>query len=372
MRLERNITYLMLVLVLLLLSGCNDEADTETGISAFSYLNPDGDILAILVGSKVKGWDRPAVSETKPVLLFLGDDSSRKSCQQLEEWVIRDMAWRPAHGNQLYYAAFTKIYDDSGGYYERSTRRWFRRDEGRLVMFNATSNDNVSTVISKDGYPNILSCFRWSPDGTILAGLAIMPTNQLLNSGVLAVSFDGGKTCEGTGIEMSGFPMWSSNNELYVTIGQNTIAKVSWDGQRFKIVDSLKKDFDIGLKGSFRGKPVYSTSHRKDAQEKVQDRTSLFIGDHLLYETKDPYLNVLVLTDWIAIESDKKIMLLDENFSLQHEKYLGSKTHLLNFFPDTNSFFLIEDWKTILCYDYTRDERPDILFAVDMLTEPVR
>lgn len=247
--LSHNVACLILGSFLLLLAGCDDELDVETGISAFSNLNSDGDILAVLVGSKVKGRDRPAVSETKPVLLTLNDKSLLRSHQQIEDWVIRDMAWRPAHDNHLYYVTFGKVFGGGGGFYEYSSGRWFTRGPGKLVMFEARSNDNATTAISQDGYPNILSCFRWSPDGAILAGLAVRPTSQMLNSGELAVSFDGGKTCEATGIEMSGYPAWLNNDELYLTTNRDTIARVSRDSQSFRIVEELTKDFGVRLKG---------------------------------------------------------------------------------------------------------------------------
>jgi hypothetical protein len=46
---------------------------------------------------------------------------------------------------------------------------------------------------------------------------------------------------------------------------------------------------------------------------------------------------------------------------------LPPQTHLFDFHPQTNTVFLIENWKTLLFYDYTKEEKPHILFSVDML-----
>lgn len=362
---------LILVSFLLLPAGCDDKSDMEPGISAFSCFNSDGDILAVLVGLKVKGWDRCALSETTPFLLKLNEKSLLKSYQQLDVWVFRDMAFRPAHDNQLYYVTFEKIFG-SGGFYEHSSGRQFKWGAGKLVMYDADSDDNITTTISQNCYPNILSCFRWSPDGKTLAGLAIRPNSHILNRGEFTVSFDGGMTYESTGIEMLGYPAWLNDNELYLRTDDNTIVKVSRDGQKFKITEKLTKDFSIGLRGTFQEKLVYNASPRKDDKGKSPDKlTRVFVGDKLIYETDDPYTNAFVFKDRIVVEvKNKRLLIFDENLSMFHERRLGRKTDFLNIQPNTNIVFLVRDWKTILCYDYTKKEKPRILFSVDMLNDP--
>ena len=363
---------LILGFFLLLLTGCNDKSDVEAGISSFSYFNSDGDILAVLVGFKLKGQDRPAVLETRPVLLEFNAKSLLKSYQPLEDWVVRDMAWRPAHDNQLYYMTFEKVFntDDNpfGSFYDNSTEKWFKRGTGNLIMFEANSDDNSSTTISQNARLNAIRCFNWSPNGKILAG-SITQSNQVY--GELVVSFDGGKTFESTEIKMAGYPAWTNDKELYLGTSNNTILKVLWDGQNFIVKEELTKDFRIGLRGSFQEKPVYVAWPCKDDKGEYLDETRrLFVGDTLIYETKEQYPKVFVFTDNIVVEADKKVMIFDENLSVCHEKHLARKTHLLNFQPNTNTVFLTKGWKTILSYDYTKKRNPRVLFSVDMLNEP--
>jgi len=360
--------YLILGLFFLLL-GCEAKSDIEleTGISSFSHQNPDGDILAILVGLKVKGWDRPAASETKPVLLKLKDNYSLESYQQLDDWVIGGMVWHPADDNQLYYVTFEKVFGSGGTSYEQSSGKFFKRGIGKLLMLDTNSSNGVISTISHNSYPNILSCFRWSPDGNILAGLAIKPGSQFIGSGELTVSFDGGKTSILTGIEMSGSPAWLNDKELFLR-NDNTIIKASLYGQSFKVTETIANDFDIILVGSFHEKPVYIAFPRKDKKGESLDKLRrLFVGDGLIYETDDPYFPVFVFTDNIVVETEKKVIIFDENFSLCHERRLDQGMHLLNFQPKTNTIFLAKDWKTILCYDYTSKEKASVMFSVDML-----
>lgn len=360
---------LILVLFLVLLAGCRDKSDlkTEIGISSFSYPNPDGDMLAVLVGSKVKGKDRPAVLDTNPVLLKFNDNFSLNTYRKIDDWVFRDMAWNPVHGNRLYYATFEKLYEsDSGKLYEQSSRSFFGLGAGQLLMLDSNSDDIIT--ISQKNYPNILSCFRWSPDGKILAGLARKPESQRLNSGELAVSFDGGKTSELTGINISSYPVWLNNKEIYVKTDNKTIARVLQDGQDFKISEILEKDCEILLNGSFQKKPVLIAYPRKDVKGNSLDKLRrLFVGNKLIYETGNPYLNVITFADQIIVEADQKVLIYDKSLSLVHEKSLKRRTHLLNFQPNINTVFLVRDWKKVLCYDYTKNEKMYTLFSVDML-----
>ena len=334
---------LILGLLLLLLAGCDDKLDMEVGISACSYpcLNPDGDLLAVLVGLKVKGQDRSAVLETRPVLLKLNEKSFLKSYRQLKGWVFRDMAWRPAHDNQLYYVTYEKVFNTNsnsfGSLYDNSTEKWFKPGAGKLLKLDVNSDGNFPTVISQKDYPAILACLKWSPDGKTLAGLALNPTGQYQSiiSGEFAISSDGGKSSELIGIKKAvGNPVWLNENELYLRTDKNTIVKISRGNQGYEITETLTTDFDVILTGSFQEKPVYISYPRKDENGRSLDKSRrLFVGDKLIYETENLRFNSITFSENIVLEADKKIIILNENLSLCHERELARKTHLLNFQP---------------------------------------
>lgn len=356
--------YLFLGLLLFSLTCCDAKKgiETEIGIGGNSYLNPEGDVLAILVGPRVKRGAWPALAgQLQIVLLELNGESSLDNYRHIkaQDKVFRDMAWNPTDANKLYFTTFNDVLDPR---------------EGELLVLDVSSENSVVTTIKQlDVYPAISTCFNWSPDGRVLAGLARKPPYRLVNSGELAVSYDGGRTCELTGIDMYGNAVWLNNKELYLMMDHDhTIVKVLYDGQGFKIKETLlAENYQISLVGCFNKKPVYVAFPRRDEKGRYLDKARrLFVGDQLVYEA-DVYLRVVVSTGKIAVEADKKVMIFDENLSVCHERRLAPKTRLLNFQPNTNIVFLVENWKTILCYDYTKEESPHVLFSVDMLNEPI-
>ncbi len=147
--------------------------------------------------------------------------------------------------------------------------------------------------------------------------------------------------------------------------------KVLRNGQDFKITETLKiEDCQISLIGVFQQKPVYIAYPRKDEDGNCLDKLRrLFVGDRLIHETDNPKTTFLTFTDTIAIEGDGRITIYDKNLSVCHERYWGQNTDLLDFCPKTYVVFLVRDWKTILCYDYTKKEEPHVLFSVDMLNK---
>lgn len=363
--------YIIPCLLLLLLSGCNDESKMEVAISQNSYLNSEGDILSFLVGLRIKGQDRPASLETRPFLLKVNEKMMLKSVRQISnDWVFRDMGWRPATGNLFYYMTFERVYG-SGPFYEPSSNRFFKRGDGKLMMLDADSDYDAPTEISQGGFPNV-TLFHWSPDGSILAGLSTKPDSEQVNSGELAISYDGGKTFALTGINMHGGPLWLNSNELYLMPDHgHTIIKVFCDGSNVRITETFsREDCQIIFNGLLDEKIVYTAYPRKDDESKPLDKSRrLFVGNELVHETNDTFFRVFTFPYNIVIESDNRILIYDENLSVCHERRLGRNTHLLNFQPDTKTVFLVRDWKTILCYNYTKKASPHILFSVDMLDD---
>lgn len=381
--LSKNVVFCLIMVVFFPFSViADDKLEFETGISCISDLNPDGDILAVLVGLKLKERDMPAVLDSKPVLLKMNKKSSLNTYQQLDDFYDY-MAWRPAHGNQLYYLTFERIYDPNATNYlefeyEFSSKRFYKKGTCNLLMVDADSDDALQTTVStslKDDpkyYPDVMSYFDWNPNGTILAGLTINSKLYPSDVGEFAVSFDGGKTSKSTGIKMHRHPFWKNNHELYLmTDHDHTIVKVLRNGQDFKITETLKiEDCQISLIGVFQQKPVYIAYPRKDEDGNCLDKLRrLFVGDRLIHETDNPKTTFLTFTDTIAIEGDGRITIYDKNLSVCHERYWGQNTDLLDFCPKTYVVFLVRDWKTILCYDYTKKEEPHVLFSVDMLNK---
>ena len=369
--LNNRVLCLVLGPFLLVMAACDHKLPMEPGLHIFSLLNPDGDILAVQVGLKLKNQDRPAYTEMRPVLLKLDEDSHLKSHHQLKDFVINDLAWRPGHGDQLYYATFEEVYSKDGHLIGSFGRR-FKYANGKLVVVYASLNENPATTITQEGDLKILSGIRWSPDGKILAGLVSDSAGERLGSGELGFSFDGGVTCESSGIKMNwlfGW-QWLNNNELFIRTDQDSFAIISSDGQKFQITETIKKDFNFSLSGFFQEKPVYTAYSRKDSKGNYLDeRVRLFVGDQLIYETDNPYYHTIVFEDGIIFRADDKVMVFDEHLSICHEMPLEEKTHLLNFHAKTNIVFLMKGFRTILCYDYTKEERPRVLFSVDMLDE---
>lgn len=368
----KNIVFCSLFcLCLVLIGGCDDGSGSELGLYAYSYMNPSGDILAILVGIKSDEQGRPAVSELKPVLLHLDEHSSLERYQQLDDFLYRgDLDWRPSYGNQLYYATYEIVYDDEGSFMGFGGGKRFSFGEGMLVMFDADSENYLKTIISSNKYPANLQFFRWSPNGQMLAG-RVYPTGRL-DRGELAISQDGGETHELTGIEYSGFPIWINDDELYLNSAsdKNTILMVSQVGQNFTIKRNLSKDFSIFLRGVFHEKPVYTATSFSDDPTEMQGKLyKVFVGDELIHETVERllYRDVIVCSDRIAVGTDRRVLIFDENLTVCHERLLPEKTRLLDFQSSTNTIFLVMDWKSILVYDYTKKEQPRVLFSVDML-----
>jgi hypothetical protein len=364
---NNQVLYLMLRLSLLLSTGCND--NLETAISQYSCLNSKGDILAILIGSKIKGWDCPAALETHPVLLKLDENSSLNSYKHYGDWVFHDMAWRPGHNNHFYYTTFEKVYG-SGFFYEPNSEKWFKRGIGRLMMLDASINNSLATQISQDSYPNIITHFQWNPNGSLLAGMAFEPSSQLINSGELAVSYDGGRTCELTGIDMHSDLVWLNNKELYLMTDQNhTIAKVLCDGRNVMITERfIQESYRITFNGIFDKKLVYTAYPRENEKGQYIDKSRrLFVGDKLIYETNNPLFRVFAFPDTIILEADESVFIFDENLSVCHKRLLGRNIHILNYHPETNVLFLIRNWNTILHYNYTHNEELKNLFSVNTL-----
>jgi len=368
---NNQVLYLMLGLSLLLSTGCNDKRDLETAISQYSCLNSKGDILAILIGLKIKGWDCPAALETHLVLLKLDENSSLNSYKHYGDWVFRDMAWRPGHNNHFYYTTFEKVYG-SGFFYEPKSEKWFKRGIGRLMMLDASINNSLATQISQDGHPHIITNFQWNPNGSLLAGMAFKPLSQLINSGELAVSYDEGRTCELTGIDMHSGLVWLNNKELYLMTDQNhTIAKVLCDGRNVMITERfIQESCQIAFNGIFDKKLVYTAYPRKNEKGQYIDKSRrLFVGDKLIYETDNPLFRVFAFPDTIIMEADESVFIFDENLSVCHKRLLDRNIHILNYHPETNVLFLIRNWNTILHYNYTHNEEPKNLFSVNMLKE---
>ena len=366
-------SYVMLCLTLLFLSGCDDKVDMRACINASSYLNAEGSTMAILVGSSVQGQDRPAVSETHPVILHLNNDFSLKKFCQLQDEVFREMDWRPNRDNCFYYVTYEKIYGSgsfSGPFYEPSSKKWFKRGTGTLMKLDADLGCNSLVKINQDDHPVNMTCLRWSPDGSLLAGLIPKPSSELQNSGTLAISYDGGRTSELTKIDMYSQPVWLNNKELYLMVDHDhTIARVLCDGSDVRIAETFsQKDCQILFEGIFKGEIVYTAYPRKDEKGKYIDKSRrLFVGDRLIYETDNALFRVFVFPQNIVLEADNKILIFDKSLFVCHEKTLGLNMHILNFQQNTNIVFLTRNWEQILYYNYTKQKSPHFLFSIDML-----
>lgn len=352
-------------LFLVSLSGC-DRIGKEPGLSWFSYLNPDGDVLAVQVGLKYEGSSKPAVTDLRPVLLKLDEDSHLKSCHELKDDVLGNMAWRPGYDDLLYYSTFEEIYGEDGRLIGSFGRR-YKYGNGKLKLVEADRDKYPTTTIVQDDSQKILSSLSWSPDGKILAGLVSDSEGDRLGGGELGFSYDGGETCEPSGIKTGWRVRWKNNNELFIRTGQRSFAIILRQGNKFKITETIKKDFNFGLEGFFKGKPVIVAYSREDSEGNDLDKKRrLFVGDQLIYETDNYGTHAIVCEDKIVFKADDKVMIFDESLSVCHQMPLEGK-YLLDFHPKTNIVFLVKDWDTILCYDYTKNEKPRILFTVDML-----
>lgn len=337
---------LILALFLLLLAGCDKKPNMH--IDIFSYLRPDGKSMAIRVGPEVGRNHPPNFNECNAVLLELeGISLKRYHIIETQESVDFSMAWHPVFSEQLYLSTLNKLNPKNSS-----------SPGGEFLRFSGNSETHSITTISRfDVPPNISGTFSWSPDGKVLAGLAVSWPHQL-HKGKLAISNDGGKTVKLTEIPMwfGSRPVWLNDKEFYFQPNKKTIAKVMVEGLDARLIETIVESEDtVLLRGSFKGECVYCKGK------------GLFVGEKLILQSKYP-LYFAKADKYIIAEADRKVVIFDENLSVCHERPLEENTRLLNFSPNTNIVFLLRNWETILCYDYTVDEKPHILFSTDMIS----
>lgn len=345
-----EIQCVILALILLSLTSCNRKERIK--IDTFSYPSPDGKTIAIRVGPERKGYpdSPPKLDECKLVLLEL-EGVSLKQYHSIEtqKYVYVDMAWNPLDTSQLYFATMNKInpFKSEG-----------ERPEGELIRLTLKNEGySLETMSQFNKYPNISSAFSWSPDGSILSGQAI-DWPHIVPHGKLAVSYDNGQNIKLTDIStFHGTPVWISNDELYVRQDGETILRVLRDRQKFIIAEKFVESKEaIYLCGSIKGQLVYRT------------KDTVFVGEKAILNSKHT-LRLVKADKYILAESDGKIVIFNDDLKLYYERVLNKQTHLLNFCSKTNIVFLVENWETILCYDFTAEETPHVLFSVDMFNE---
>ena len=266
------------------------------------------------------------------------------------------MSWHPIHADQVYLASnhYKGIFDSNS-------------INGLLLKLTTnlkTGTYSITSVSKFDVYPNISDIFSWSPDGKVLVGLSVIRPHKTLShmfQGKLAVSYDGGRTVNLTGIKMdTGIspPVWIDNREFYLQFTEYSIVKVRRTGQDFTVLEtSVESDDDwIHLRGCFKGKPVYYKYN------------GVFVGKDPILKLSGRGLSRLIAGQgYIIAEFNSKVMIFDGHLSLCHTNILDKNTHLLNFNPKTNIVYLLEKGRRILYYDITGNKKKKELFSVDML-----
>ena len=198
------ITYLVLSILQLLVASYKRKV-----IDPLSSVNPDGNMLLLRVGpeNSQRGFTRPEPTECKAVLLELeGTSLKRHQLLQIEGGLWFKMAWNPVSTDELYFATIC-----NGGWTASPS---ISPDGSFMKMKSTIEGHSLTEIHSLSNYPNLSSAFSWSPDGTVIVGLATEFPHQILKD-KLAFSFDGGKNVELTDITIyDRIPAWIDNNEL--------------------------------------------------------------------------------------------------------------------------------------------------------------
>lgn len=349
--------YFALSLLPLFLIGCDWKKDKQ--IDTRSFVSPDGNILAIRVGPESEQFHNsgPDSKSCEVVLLELeGTSFKRHQPVKTQHGAWLRMAWNTVSTDELYFATICT---------RRRTYFGSPLSDGSFMKVESTIDGHLLTEIHSLGnYPNLSSAFSWSPDGTVIVGLATEFPHQILK-GKLAFSFDGGKNVELTDITIfDRTPAWIDNNELYIQPDNKTIMKIARDGHDFKILEkTIESENHIVLCGSIKGAPVYRMLSKIS-----QFRDKVFLGNQVVLQASDK-INFIKAEKYIVVGFGGKVEIFDEDLSLCHERLLPENSRVLDFSPKTNVVFLLQDWKTVLCYDFKTQEEPSLLFSVDLMDE---
>jgi len=123
-------------------------------------------------------------------------------------------------------------------------------------------------------------------------------------------------------------------------------------------------------------KDVINTSKDRDAIRLIgcmEGRVAYRIGDdiyldrELIHSADNFYQGIAHENSMLVMLKDNTGFVLNSIGEITNSFVVDDMGWLLGFSPNRNTFFSINAGKNILAYDYTKNEKPRILFSVDML-----
>ncbi len=304
------------------------------GISAPFVISPDGNRLAMTIGSRLQKYPFVVPIKKQVYVLNIGKEASELNLVP-ESSAALAMAWRPGALPLELFAAILPLEPD------RPPR-----------IFAVTVSDDASTIFSKILPDNLrIARMAWNPSGDILAAVV------LNDKGVyLGISYDNGNNFTITDIAISGGRViWTNDETLYVQHG-NDILEVDVSDRNPRLRRTLVSAEGVYLSGSLYGRAVYRLGNE------------IYCGDQLLYKASQKIRQVIADGSYIAFQAGSYVWVLDGRGNLKSKKSIERDTTKLIAISSVHKFvYLVKNQQSIERYNFVNGDEISTVFDVGIL-----